>query len=609
MSARVGSDTPVDRDGATGPTLFGFVAVATMWTALVAGVGQGLITAVDVHLRHRIVYASRDVYWMAPLSYLIMLAALSVTLLVVVAPISRRTGQRVVLTTLTWCALFSLTLPYGHIARWASAVLTLGLAVAVGRWLLDNPAKGARRMRGQAMALGAAVLLVGAGTRIARSRDTARAVAALPAPPSGAPNVLLIILDTVRAASMHLYGFERENTPVLDSLAASSTVFDNAIATAPWTLPSHASMFTGRYPATLPANYVTPLDTRHTTLSELLASQGYLTAGFVANHHYTGYDTGLARGFALYEDYKVSLTQLIRTSWAAQALSYYFPSAFGLHTTAAQSDMEKTLTVPPKTWADLKRGSEVVDEFLQWETERPERPYFAFLNFYDAHDPRYAPPDIRRQFVSRYPNRDWYDASIAYMDRELGRLFDTLRRQGTLDRTVVIVASDHGELFGNHRLWGHANSLYLDVLRVPLLVRYPPRVRAGLRVTRPVSLRDLTATITDLASVPRTQWLPGTSLVPVMEGKDSVALSPAVSYAHRTINLPTKFPAARGDMFSVIDDSLHYIRNLGDGGQELFNWKSDAREETDHVKNPAYAQAAERLRTMTHDSLVGGTRR
>jgi arylsulfatase A-like enzyme len=410
--------------------------------------------------------------------------------------------------------------------------------------------------------------------------------------------VLLIILDTVRSASMHLYGYERKNSAVLERIAGESVIFDEAMATAPWTLPSHASMFTGLYPDELSADYVAPLNAAVPTLAERLGAHGFESVAFVANHHYTGFDTGLARGFTRYEDYKVSIKQTMRSAWPVQALYFFNPVAFGGNRTIVKTEDDKTLQVPPKSWAHAKRAEEVADEFLTWHGRRQARPYFAFLNMYDAHDPRYAPPVLREQFRYQLPNTELYDAAISYMDREIGRVLDTLAARRTLDHTVVIVASDHGELFGTHQLWGHANNLYLDVLRVPLVVRYPPRVPGGKRVVRATSLRDLAATITDLAGLPETEWLPGSSLVPLMASGDSATTSPVVSFAHRTINLPPRFPAARGDMYSVIDDSLHYIRNTGDNGEELFAWKTDREERRDLSKTPEGESKLQGLRAL-----------
>ena len=131
-----------------------------------------------------------------------------------------------------------------------------------------------------------------------------------PLPPADSPNVLLIVLDTVRADHLSLYGYQRATTPTLERLAKRAIRFDEARATAPWTLASHASMFTGRLPHELAVKWQTPLRTGFPTLAEYLGSQGYATAGFVANTEYCSYDTGLDRGFTHYEDYVIDLEHL-----------------------------------------------------------------------------------------------------------------------------------------------------------------------------------------------------------------------------------------------------------------------------------------------------------
>ncbi len=588
-----------DRDARSGRLeAIGAIAISAVWGALLAGIGQGAITAFDAHVRHQIVYASRDVYWMAPLSYGLPFAVLAALLALIALLVPRAMSVRVGTVLCLWLALFSLSLPYGMIARWAAAALSLGAAVAVGRWLTTDASRWPARATRQIWGMAVLIALVAAGTRGWRAWSTHRAVAALPAPNADAPNVVLIILDTMRSANMHIYGYERANTPVLERMAAQSAVFDDAIAPAPWTLPTHAAMFTGHSPDALSSNYVVPLDDAVPTLAERLAAHGFETAGFVANHHYTGFDSGLARGFTKYEDYKVTLKQIMRTAWPMQALYFFDPVLFGGNATIVKNDDDKTLQVPPKSWAHAKRAGEVVDEFLGWQAKGTGRPYFAFLNMYDAHDPRWAPAEVRKRFRYQLPNVELYDAAMAYMDREIGRMLDTLSARGTLERTVVIVASDHGELFGEHQLWGHANNLYLDVLRVPLIVRFPTRVAGGTRVTRTVSLQDVAATISDLAGLPRESWLPGNTLVPVMNSLPDAETSPVISFAHQTINLSLKFPTARGEMYGVIDDSLHYIRNTGDNGEELFAWKVDRKEARDLSKTPEAQGHLQRMRLL-----------
>ena len=167
--------------------------------------------------------------------------------------------------------------------------------------------------------LGFVILLAGfvfVGDRLKQAREAGR-----PLPPANSPNVLLIVLDTVRADHLSLYGYERPTTPVLERLAKRGIRFDEARATAPWTLPSHASMFTGRWPHELGEKWMTPLRGNFPTLAEYLGDHGYATAGFVANVGYCSQETGLARGFTHYEDYVLEKLAPLRTAGLVEYLA------------------------------------------------------------------------------------------------------------------------------------------------------------------------------------------------------------------------------------------------------------------------------------------------
>src|SRR5262249_43485980 len=145
----------------------------------------------------------------------------------------------------------------------------------------------------------------------ARAWSEHRRTAALPPPAPAARNVLLLVWDTVRAQNLSLHGYSRRTTPNLQRLAARGVQFRHAFATAPWTLPSHASLFTGRWPHELSANWKTPLDEQVPTLAGRLSSRGYDTAGFVANLDFCSRETGLGRGFVHYEDYPLSIWEAL----------------------------------------------------------------------------------------------------------------------------------------------------------------------------------------------------------------------------------------------------------------------------------------------------------
>ena len=119
-------------------------------------------------------------------------------------------------------------------------------------------------------------------------------------------------MDTVRAGNLSLYGYLRPTTPRLEQFAKTGVRFDRAIAAAPWTLPSHAAMFTGRFPHEISADFRAPLDSARLTLAEAMRARGYMTAGFVANTYYCNAENGLGRGFAHYEDYPISASEFAR---------------------------------------------------------------------------------------------------------------------------------------------------------------------------------------------------------------------------------------------------------------------------------------------------------
>ncbi len=278
--------------------------------------------------------------------------------------------------------------------------------------------------------------------------------------------------------------------------------FDRAVAPASWTYPSHASFFTGHWPFQLISQWKYTLDAPVPTLAEYLTSLGYQTAGFSANSVICNYETRLDRGFAHFVDYPLTpralLSRTVPGTWLFErvlALGNYY--------------LWKWVRIQSRHAAAINA------EFLDWlEQRRPDRPFFVYLNYFDAHDPYIAPPGYEGRFgmrprsprdyeflldyenpgVKRVENRDvlmardCYNDCIAFLDDQLGALFDDLTVRKLLDNTLVIVTADHGESFGSHGCLRHGTSLYLDELAVPLVI-LAPRVPANSVVREPVSLR------------------------------------------------------------------------------------------------------------------------
>jgi len=274
-----------------------------------------------------------------------------------------------------------------------------------------------------------------------------------------------------------------------------------------------------------------------------------------------------------------------------------------------------------KTAADVNR------EFLAW-IPREGTPFFAFLNYFDAHEPYETHPPFDRLFSDHSP-RFWlmggwqrsgspvalqelvdaYDSGIAYLDYQVGTLLRELEARGILQNTIVVLTSDHGEHFGDHGgITSHANSLYLPLLHVPLVISYPPTVPGGLRVADPVGLASIGATIRELVGDEGSGRLAGTSLVEHWEeDPDSARTASAPAQALLSLLTPNTFahprdPVSKGPMQSLILGSLHYIRN-GDGKEELYDLSSDPLELENLSESPDHASAINRFRDLLRDTL------
>ena len=568
---------------------------AVVWLALWFGLGTGIAEVILMAIRkfalHRFLFLSTDAVWMAPVADMILFAIAGLGLLLLRVILPRRIPLPPVLLfgALT---TFTLLLTYGPLSRIAAAIIALGIGVEATQLTRRRSEGLLRLVRRTTPVMAAMVLLGGLGVRALISATGRRSAGAVTAESRGAPNVLLIVLDTVRAWSLGIYGYPRPTTPELARWMSDGTRFQTVLSTAPWTLPSHATLFTGRFPHELSAGWFSPLDDAQPTLAEVLSARGYASAGFVANTTYCSYESGLARGFSHFEDYPVSIPQLM------------FSSSLGKYLAGSRFTRRKLLRVS---------ADEINHRVLGWLDHRPtDRPFFVFLNYLDTHNPYQPPAPYDTLFsdagAERYleairedtPARLWtpearraavdkYDESLAYLDATLGRLFAELKRRGLWDNTVVIVTSDHGEEFGEHNVFFHGNSLYRPALEVPLLVRFPGRVPSGRLVTTPVSLKDLAATVVDLSGDTAVR-LPGRSLARFWTGTvpDSATSSDTLlmelGYSPR---LPKATPIARGPMKSVVLNGYRLIR-YGDGQLELYDFARDTMERNDLARDSTY---------------------
>jgi arylsulfatase A-like enzyme len=575
-----------------------FVLLVVVWCSLFSSLIGSMFHLAQKRLGMRgYLYLSQDFVWMTAVMDLMIFLPPALLLALLSWRFRRQDFLPAAIFVGSFLFLAKLLILLSWFPQEINPLLALCLAVQLARQL-KGPLKARQpflKFSAGSLAIMFAVLAL--AQLGAREWAESQALAQLHPAHAGAPNILLITLDTVSAQHMSLHGFERQTTPHLDRWAKKGTWFNRAMSTAPWTLPSHASMFTGRYPHELSTTRRTPLDATCPTMPEVLTERGYVTAGFVANRWYTSYESGLDRGFIHYEDFDYSIGEFSQCSDLSHWFSVQIPVRHFFHCYDV---------LGRKSAADINRS------FLGWlDRQDAQRPYFAFLNFFDAHDPYVPPPPFDTKFGPPLSAEDlalssqwWdlkhsdlppaqleaaeraYDSCLAYLDDQLGQLLDEMQRRGLLDNTLVIVTSDHGEHFGEHHLYLHGQSLYRDLIHVPLILIQPGRVPAGQCIQEYITLRDLAATVFDLAGI-HDHPLPGSSLARYwgeephryLEEGDSPLLQVAFPIPEGYA-CPDKgcSPVASGSIVSLFRRGKHYIKNITTGQEEMYDFEADPRE-------------------------------
>jgi arylsulfatase A-like enzyme len=599
------------------------VLVLAAWFGLVGGALDLGMILVRRDLFHSSLYyeQGKNFRWVVPVANLAVMMVLGLLVAAMSrlrpAAISARAAAWSFATLAIWGPLLRLPL-YGA----ATVLLAIGAARAVSRWFADRDSGLQRFAR---YSLPVLLCLLGGMAVVAllrQARAETRALARLTAPPAGAPNVLLIVMDTVRAQNTGLYGYARDTTPRLSNWAKRGIRFDRAMAPAPWTLPSHCSFMTGQWPSTLAAHWRPTLDPAYPTLAEFLSSRGYLTAGFAANTYWCSYESGMDRGFDHYEDYPLTPRNILCST---------VPGRFILENLASPNGYYGVKWIRSQS----RDAAGINLAFLDWLTRvgPTGRPFFAFLNYIDAHEP-FLPPESESGRFGRHLEssgdskmlleywdrdkltlsqsdielaRDSYDDCIAALDRQVGSLLDELDRRGVLEHTIAIITADHGEQFGEHGVFNHGFSVYDQEVHVPLLIisRGAP---VGLSTSKPVSLRDLPATVVDLIGLGSGSPFPGHSLAAswrTAPGTESARVSPAVS----EVDIPSvigpergRGPNQRGFTVSLNAEGLHYLMDIR-GTEELYDVTADPGELHNLRDDPGQKQALDRLRAALAEFL------
>jgi len=383
-------------------------------------------------------------------------------------------------------------------------------------WRALRGADGRRRFLTRPVLAGVLVLLLGVGWNVATGLRPG--VPPPPAParataPAGAPNVILIMVDTLRADRLACYGYPTGRTPHIDRLASDGVRYAQAFSQASWTRPSVATILTGLYPSSHGAVHKADiLPNRVDTLAEMMQRGGYHTVGMPNNANVApvfnfqqGFDEFhyLSPAFFFGADEPAAqlaaynILRLVRERFLARSVdvhNYYQPA--------------EVVTGEARRWLGTRRPG--------------DRPFFLFLHFMDPHDPymvhpfngegyaRVANPNPAPEVAARY--RALYDGEVAYLDTQLGVLFDDLRARGLYDGTLIVLTADHGEEFQEHGGWWHGTTLYDEQIHVPLIVK-PPRAAGTARVADELATSlDIAPTILAAAALPVPETLQGHAL-------------------------------------------------------------------------------------------------
>jgi arylsulfatase A-like enzyme len=411
------------------------------------------------------------------------------------------------------------------------------------------------------------------------------------------PNLILIVMDTVRADHLSVYGYDRDTTPNLRALSKQATLYTHAIAPSDITLSTHASIFTGLYARGHGAHYGLnsplgrPLAENFETLAEFLSKNGYLTLAVVANHGVLGYGFNLLQGFN-YHDPRLpiiflGLTQpyFIRQGLRNILASFVSPSHSEMVSRRAQDINKEVLKLLPQAQKDRK-------------------PFFLFINYMDAHWP-YIPPAPFDRF---YPGKDeefntayyyslteavnrlerkltpgeyshllsQYDGAIAYIDFCIANLLARMKKLNLYENSLVIITSDHGEAFGEKDLMSHGVSVYQNQIHVPLIIKFP-KIKQAKTINSTVSLIDLFPTMLHVSGNDMPGRVDGRSLLNLEADKKIQRNLISESFPSGSLIDIPRFHRVERAIFS---GSLKFASSTT-GKRELYNLSDDPREELD----------------------------
>jgi len=600
------------------------VLVAT-WFGIFAGLTEGggllLFQRINWTQWGRLMHVSKEVLWISPLVDLSFFLIVSLLVWLISRLSQRIPSIQVLVFLLTFLTIYDWLALTNRLYHRACLIMALGVAVAFTRWIAKREASSVTFWKKSTPWLAAVFLLTLWAIQGGKWAHEKIAVARLPAAPQSAPNVLVIVLDTLRADHLSSYGYSRPTSPEIDRIASQGVLFENAIAPCSWSLPSHASLLTGRAPSEHGMQNVQAMPwpgwgekslSGYPRLGEVLRHRGYRTGAFSANRIYFTRNVGLGRGFIHFEDYFDSVgDSFVRTLYGREFARLYLNRSENSKVTRALRylGLESWLDKDSEGSGDFggaygvrKRASAVNQELMQWIDRDRQHPFFAFLNYLDVHYSYGGPPGYPKPDWDRGTTVDEYDAGLKYVDDYIGRLLRDLERREARN-TIVVITSDHGESLGAHGLSYHGAALYRELIQVPLIISYPQQIPKGLRVAVPVSITGIPGTVMDLLADREPGVFPGPSLSALWKSQNQQTNwpYPISELAQTDITVPAdravegKIPiATNGWMRSLVAPRWHLITHEKFGHQ-LYDWTNDPKESNNLIDSPEGRATALRL--------------
>jgi arylsulfatase A-like enzyme len=551
-----------------------------------------------------------EIVWISMLFNLLLFNIIGLGLLWITRTVPRlpRGKPFVYLFSVMACVDLTVLTLDGHMHLSAVIILGVGIGVSLARWIRKHEAVALRLGRRTLPWMGATALVALVGIEGGNWVRERFAISSLPAARPESPNVLVIVVDTLRASHLSGHGYDRPTSPNIDRIARQGVLFEHAFATSSWTAPSHASLLTGLYPSEHGVDLRRQKEIRFLTLGDALRDRGYRTAAFSANLFWFTRTNGFGRGFIRFEDYFQSVEDMAVRPIYGRAIHKAVFRGLGFEDIPAR-----------------RRAADINRALLRWIERDRDRPFFAMLNYMDTHDPYLPPRPYRSRFstsknpgglINEHIGRAGlpltaeqarseiaaYDGGIAYVDDHIGMLVEELRRRGLTEKTVLVITADHGESLGDHGLFTHASSLFTGEIHVPLILAGHRSIPAGVRVARPVTNAAVPASVLDLVGGDPGLF-PRLSLRRLWENPDvdpdwEYPIAECAKVPWAPPNAPTRY----GSMKTIITPRWQYIlhETLGDA---LYNRQSDPGQQVNLAGRPEMGRVVETLRSQLLGAL------